>query len=177
MEIRDLTEADVAAYWPLRLRALREEPQAFGASYEESKDRPLEKVVERVRTATEGDNFLLGAYEDGRLVGTVMFQRETGWKERHIGNIYGMYIAPEVRGQGCGRALMLKALGRARTLPGLEQIYLAVGKTNVPARTLYLDLGFEVYALFRHGLKVGETYIDEEAMVLWLDPAMNGAAS
>ena len=49
MEIRVLTEADVDLYRPLRLRALREEPQAFGSSYEESVARPVEEMARRLR--------------------------------------------------------------------------------------------------------------------------------
>ncbi len=34
MQIRPLTEADAAAYRQIRLRGLREDPAAFGSSYE-----------------------------------------------------------------------------------------------------------------------------------------------
>jgi hypothetical protein len=41
MKIRALTEADAGIFWAVRLRALRDEPEAFGRDYEETRDRPL----------------------------------------------------------------------------------------------------------------------------------------
>lgn len=169
MELRQLTPDDAAGYWALRLRALREEPRAFGADYEDSKDRPLEEVEKRL--AAEGDTFTLGAFADGRLVGMLTFRRPAETKSRHTAGIYGMYTAPEVRGQGIGGALLDALLVRARALAGLEQIYLGVATTQDAARALYRSRGFEPYALARRELKVGDTYVDVEAMVLWLHEA------
>lgn len=169
MEIRELTEADADVYWPLRLRALREEPQAFGSSYEEAKERPLAVVREGLRAAREAGNFTLGAFEGDHLLGIVAFARATGRKNRHLGSIYQMYVAPEVRGEGYGRALMEALIVRARALNGLEQLTLAVVDGNASARALYAALGFEVYGRQPKALKLDEgQYRDEELMVLWL---------
>ena len=169
MELRTLTSDDAAIYWPLRLRALREEPYAFGSSYEDAKDRPLEEIAKQL--AGEGDDFTLGAFEQGLLVGIVTFHRPSALKELHTANVFGMYVAAEAQGRGIGGALLDTLLARARALPSLEQIYLAVVTTQAAARTLYASRGFEPYALVRRGLKVGDTYLDEEAMVLWLHGA------
>lgn len=170
MRVRELTEADAEAYWTVRLRALREEPEAFGSSYDESKDRPLSVVTERLRAITQDDNFLLGAFEDGgELVGIVAFERAPGRKNRHIGDIFQMYVAPEARGKGYGRALMEALIARAHALDGLEQLILAVVTSNTAAVALYRALGFEVYGQQRHALKLGDgLYLDEQLMVLWL---------
>jgi len=174
MGVRELTEADVEAYWAVRLRALRDEPEAFGSSYEESKDRPLAEVTARLRSILEAGNFLLGAWEsDGqpeeRLVGIVAFERAPGRKNRHIGDIFQMYVASEARGKGYGRALMEALIARARALDGLEQLILAVVTSNTAAIALYRALGFEVYGVQRKALKLGDGhYLDEQLMVLWL---------
>ncbi len=174
MRVRELTEADVEAYWAVRLRALREEPEAFGSSYEESKDRPLAEVTARLRVILEAGNFLLGAWDgDGqseeRLVGIVAFERAPGRKNRHIGDIFQMYVVSEARGKGYGRALMEALIARAGALDGLEQHILAVVTSNPAAIALYRTLGFEVYGVQRKALKLGEGhYLDEQLMVLWL---------
>lgn len=172
MEIRVLTEADAHAYWAVRLRALLEESQAFGASYEEQKDRPLAVVAERLRAMAADGDFILGAFEgtgDTHLVGIVAFGRETGRKNRHIGMIYQMYVASEVRGRGYSRALLEALIDRARALDGVERLNLGVVVGNAVARRLYTALGFEVYGRQPEALKFDDgTYRDEELMSLRL---------
>jgi len=169
VEIRTLTEADAASYWALRLRALRDEPASFGRAYEDERDRPLTAISERFRNEWHSpENFVLGAVVDG-LVGTVGLVRHQGRKERHKADIWGVYVVPEARGQGIGRALMLEVIARAKALPGLEQINLGVTTSNAAARALYSSLWFNTYGLERHALKVDGRYVDEEYMVLWLE--------
>ena len=178
MQIRELTEADAPIYWPLRLRGLREDPEAFGSSYTESKDRPLEQAAERLRSGRAQGDFTLGAFTDDaddvegageRLVGMVTFVRAPGLKNRHNGDIFGMYVAPEARGQGVGRALVEALIARVRALDGVEQLILAVTASNTAARALYRALGFTVYGLHPHALRLEDgRYLDEELMILRL---------
>jgi len=167
--IRELTEDDAAIYWPLRLRALREEPQAFGASYDDSKDRPLDQVAAQFRDTANGGGCTLGAFADGQLVGTATLVRHSGAKIAHVGDIYGMYVAPEARGQHAGRLLLEAIIARARAADGLEQLHLAVVTTQAPAHALYRALGFQAYGRLPHALKLPDgRYCDEELMLLWL---------
>ena len=162
-EIRTLKDADVEAFIKLRLRALKEEPESFGASYEESAESPISEFVKRLQE--NDDSFVLGTFAP-ELVGMVGFYRRPGLKMRHKGNIWGMYVAPEVRGKGIGRALMSAALERAEKLAGLEQVLLAVVTTNDAARRLYLSLGFQPYGIERQVLKLANGYFDEELMTV-----------
>ena len=167
--IRPLTVADVDRYWPLRLRALYEEPGAFGSSYEDQCDRDMVDVVARLLEMTSGDGFVLGAFVGEELTGIVSLGRETYRKGRHKAGVYQVYVAPEVRGRGYGRWLMEDLITRAREIEGLEQLLLAVNTANAPARTLYIALGFEPYGLERRALKLPDgTVLDEELMVYWL---------
>jgi ribosomal protein S18 acetylase RimI-like enzyme len=168
MEIRPLIEDDTIAWRELRLRMLREHPDAFGSAYEEQAPWPLERFAQRLREADAPDNFLLGAFEDGKLVGSVAMGREEGMKNRHKAGIFSMYVAPEAHGRGVGRALLAEVIARARALPGIEQLQLAVTTHNTAARNLYAALGFAPYGVERHALKIGDRYFDEELMVLWL---------
>jgi ribosomal protein S18 acetylase RimI-like enzyme len=163
VEIRALGPADAAAYRALRLRGLREHPEAFGSSYEESRDRPLEEVLARF---ARPESVLLGAEEDGRLIGTVSCQRETYQKARHRATITGMYVAAEAQGRGVGGALLDAAIGHARGWAGLEQVHLTVVTANAAAGRLYRGRGFVVYGLELRALKIGDRYVDEELMVL-----------
>ena len=60
MSIRELAVGDACEYRALRLRALKEHPTAFSASYEQQRDRPVEGFAERLRGSFESsDGFIL----------------------------------------------------------------------------------------------------------------------
>jgi ribosomal protein S18 acetylase RimI-like enzyme len=100
----------------------------------------------------------------------VGFYRNSGMKEQHKGQIWGMYVIPDMRGRGLGKALLSQAITHAASLAGVVQIHLAVVTAQEAARRLYRSLGFEVYGLEPRALKVGQQYFDEELMVLRLPP-------
>ncbi|MGE6375980.1 N-acetyltransferase family protein [Peribacillus muralis] len=167
MNIRILQEYDAQLYQEVRLSALKLNPEAFGSTYEREAGFSLETVKERVKPT--GDKYMVGAFDDGEsLVGMVTFVRESNLKIRHKGNVFGMYIAPDNRGQGLGKSLMSELISRARNCDGLEQIKLTVVSTNDSAKKLYKSLGFEVYGTERHALKYRGHYFYEDLMVLFI---------
>jgi RimJ/RimL family protein N-acetyltransferase len=166
LEIRILTVDEAEEYRTLRLRALREEPEAFGSSWEEENARPLALTIARLQ-ATGMTPF--GGFDGaGRLVGMVRLSRHDGIKVQHKADIISMYVAPEARGRGLGRMLLAAAITHARATPGIEQLLLAVNAANTPARNLYLAMGFEPYGREPKALKLGDRYCDEEMMALFL---------
>jgi GNAT superfamily N-acetyltransferase len=167
MEVRILTEADGEAFWNIRLRALRDDPESFGSSYEEILERGIAGVTQSLRKRdTAPDDVTFGAFEGKTLVGIAGFRREVEVKKRHKGVIWGMYVPREMRGQGIGKALLQAAIAYARTLPQLEKINLAVVLTSREARQLFISLGFEPYGLEGHALKLHDRYFDQELMTL-----------
>ncbi len=154
MHIRKLKEEDGEALWALRLRALKDNPEAFAATYEETLRNGKEQFIHRIHPRE--DAFYLGAFESG-LLGIVYFRRDEGSKNCHKGRILSMYVQPESRG-----------LTHANRLPGLEQLHLMVVTTNEAARSLYRSMGFEVYGTVQKAFKEGDQYWDEELMVLRL---------
>lgn len=169
MEIRLLEAEDTAAYWELRLQALRDEPQAFGASYEVNLAIPeAEKLRFFANRIVGPDNFMVGAFEEEKLVGMAGFFRESGLKDRHKGSVWGMYVAPEARHRATGQAVLTRLIEQARTIEGVEQILLAVVTTQTAARALYLRLGFVVFGTEPRALKMDGTYFDEEMLILRL---------
>lgn len=150
------------ALWKLRLQSLRDDPEAFGSTFEETSVFGTERMRDHLRQ--EGGILYLGAFEE-TLVGIVRLQREEGVKERHKGYIFSMYVLPEKRGHGVGKALMQDLIARTKEMPGLEQLHLSVVSANLAARNLYHSLGFEIYGTEPRALKLGEQYWDEDFMI------------
>lgn len=125
----------------IRLRALADSPDAFGATVE--RDRRLPWTVWR-RRADRGwfgmDGVTLVADERGTWRGLV----SCGVEEERPGRIHvvAMWVEPAARGRGLGRSLMQAAIdwGRER---GKDDVELWVAETNEPAILLYRAMGFQ----------------------------------
>jgi RimJ/RimL family protein N-acetyltransferase len=169
MDIRPLTIEDTDAYWSLRLRALRDHPEAYWSSYEEESLKPLDEVRESLRRLKPPQTFILGAFVDGQLVGMTGFWQQEKRKVSHKGFVWGVYVAPEQRGKGIAKALMIETLDMAARNPNLEQVNLVVMATNASAYHVYLVLGFEEFGREPHSLNVNGVYYDEIHMVKFLN--------
>ena len=168
MSIRRLTPADVESYRDIRLEGLRLNPEAFGSSYEEERDRAAEEFVRRL---SQGPGAMFGAFIAERnapadLVGTAGCYRDEAIKSRHKLLLVGMYVRPSYRRMGLGGRLSGSVLEHARKTDGVVLIQLGVACDNHAARALYDRLGFKVYGIERKALKIGERFIDEELRAL-----------
>lgn len=164
--IRPLTPADADAYRAIRLRMLREHPDAFSDSAEERAREPEAVFHDRFAQRVAGpDRFILGAFDGDALVGTVGFYRHDGPKLAHKGGIWGMYVAPEARGRGVGLALLEAAVARvAAACPGVSWLQLGVATGNAPALRLYERAGFRTFGVEPAAMIVGGRVVDEALM-------------
>jgi ribosomal protein S18 acetylase RimI-like enzyme len=167
--IRFLAPGDAVAYRALRLRALREHPEAFTSSFDEEAVRPLSWSEQRLSVDPQRPHdFFLGAFQDAVLVGMVGLHGRYRAKERHNASVVGMFVAPEAGGLGLGWALMRDLLERARALAALEQLDLTVTQGNERAQALYERCGFLVYGVLPHAIKVDGEDCAKVHMVLRL---------
>ena len=167
--VRELIPADFKAYWQLRLTALRTEPTAFASSYEEEQRKPVAQIKERFLNDCQSSNIhILGAFAGSELIGMMVLVREEKLKRRHIGWIFGVFVAAHRRGTGLGSKMLDEQIKRAKQTAGLEQLQLGVRSDNKTALTLYQSRGFETFGLEKEGLRVNGRYYDEVHMALFL---------
>jgi len=167
--IRRLDPQDAAAYRSLRLRGLRAHPDAFTSGSEEEESKPL--AWSALRLAADVDrphDFFLGAFKDAVLGGAVGLQGRYRAKERHNATLVGMYVAPELAGQGAGLALMRELIQQARVFAALEQLDLTVTAGNDRAQQIYERCGFTVFGVLDRAIKLQDRYYAKVHMVLRL---------
>ncbi len=123
-------DADVVA------RLLR----AFNAEYDDPAP-PQELMAERIRVLLEhGDTVILLAGEPPCALSLTRF-RPGLWSPKLEAYLAELYVVPERRGQGIGRALMERTMVVARER-GADTMELGTGEGDVAARGLYESLGF-----------------------------------
>lgn len=164
MEIRRLTPADASAYRELRLRALREHPEAFTSSYEEDSHLPVE--VSQQRLGSPHQRFW-GAYEGAVLCGMLGLECGKRAKDRHKATVVGLYVAPEALGRGTGRALVDTLVDDAR-VSGLQLLVLTVTEGNAAAQRLYEQAGFRSFGIEPGAVRVNGRALGKNHMYLEL---------
>lgn len=164
MLIRRLAPADALQFRSLRLRALREHPDAFTSSWEEERELPVESTAARVTA-----HAFWGAYQGAELYGFVGLEREGKPKNRHKAKVVAMYVAPEAAGQGAGRALLAALLEHARGT-GLQSLVLTVTDGNERAVRLYEAAGFRSFGVEPDAIRVDGRSYGKNHMHLDLGP-------
>jgi dihydropteroate synthase len=137
IRIRIAQPADWQIWRDLRLRSLAESPDAFGetlanASLRDQAGWMTQVVPERLKV-------LLLAEHDGTPIG--MTVARIAPDAPRTANLYAMWVAPEARRLGVGRALVDGAIRWSR-FAGASALRLQVTDTNTVARQLYRDTGF-----------------------------------
>jgi len=126
------------------------------------------------RKCLEGDWFTSVGEADGRAIGNCTVQPQAAradGEQGHIG-VLGILVDHRHRGQGAGRAMMVRCLQQAKRR--FEIVRLSVFADNTRAKGLYRRMGFQPYGLLPRAIRRGERYIDEEFMYLdltkWVPP-------
>jgi RimJ/RimL family protein N-acetyltransferase len=157
IRIRQLTPADAALYRGIRLAGLKQNPQAFGSTFEREIRKPLAWFFDRLKNSQ-----VFGAFRGSEILGVAGFATRDNEKEEHKGLLWGMYVRPEARGTGIAQRLVEAVIDFARSRVELIQLSVVMG--NEPARRLYVRLGFVEYGIERNSLKQAGRYYDEILM-------------
>ena len=161
--VRRLSDEDWAEYRDVRLKALRESPEAFVASAEEEGDYTEERWRDRMRRSQR-----LLAGRDGEALGVASLGTE-GTAADTVGELFGLWVRPDARGTGVARRL-LEAGARAAREDGLKHLVYWVGTDNGRAVAFASSFGFRPTDNRRpmeiRGVDVDDEDAEEMAMVL-----------
>jgi ribosomal protein S18 acetylase RimI-like enzyme len=136
MRIQRLQAHEADRLRAIRLRALQQDPDAFGSTYASNVERPMSVWKEQ---AANLPTWL--AVVDSTDAGMVRAAPHSGDPETAY--LISMWVAPEARGRGAGSALVSELLDWARAAD-FERVVLDVGDENSAAIALYAKHGFKV---------------------------------
>jgi len=156
-----LDESRWQDYRDLRLEALKNEPLAFGSSYEEEQFNLEAYWRQHIQN-------VLFAVSDNGPVGMLVHARNNRIKTNHIYGIYGVYVRKDYRGQGIGNKLMDAALDEIQKISGIEKIELAVNPVQKAAEKLYRKYGFKTAGCSKKAIRFNGKFYDELLMEKYL---------
>jgi RimJ/RimL family protein N-acetyltransferase len=168
LRVRELAEADLAAYKALRDHALAHHEEAFTSDAPTEALRTAQSYASRLGRAGDGESFTLGAFRGDRLVGAISCERDPRTKVRHVGHIVGTMVQADEQGRSVGKALLDALIERASADDELQQLTLTVTAGNAAAERLYARAGFVRFGTLPRAIRVGDRYYDKHHMMLSL---------
>ena len=161
--IRQLHADESAVYRAVRLEALTVAADYYASALEDEAGKD-----DAWYAANLAGSPVWVAFDGDTPIGMAGLLRQTGVKKQHKGTLWGMYVAPSVRGQGVGESLVAAILDHAKA-EGLEQVLLTCMRGNGPAVRLYERMGFIQFGIEPNALKASEgVYFDDVMMIRML---------
>ena len=163
LQFRLLADDDAHLYRALRLEALKESPEAFGATYEEDSERTEADFVLRLN-----NDFAVGCFQGTSLVGTMDFFVPTPNRSKmvHKGTVAGCYVRPRHRGTLAATGLMEELI--ANVPDSVTQLHLSVIANHARTIAFYEKVGFSVWGTEPRGSRHNGAFMDEVHMVRML---------
>lgn len=141
MDILRLPVEQWREYRDLRLRALKEDPEAFSSSYSASVGQPEAFWRKRLADAELAErSWLLFAKQDNRLLGMIGAFIEEGATD--TATVVSVYVPREERGKKTAARLMEEMLRVLSEVPSLKKATLNVNVSQLAAIRLYKRFGF-----------------------------------
>lgn len=116
---------------------------AYRQFYEQADDIALAEKFIAERMARADSILLVVEHLPGELLGFCqMYPSLCSVIAKPIGVLYDLFVRPDARQRGAGRAL-LKAAEKYGQDQGFARLDLTTAKTNLPAQALYASLGWQ----------------------------------
>jgi ribosomal protein S18 acetylase RimI-like enzyme len=135
--VRRLRADEHALLRDVRLRALRDAPLAFGSTLAREQAFTPGEWQRRAAAGAAGEEQAAFIVEPGAGLAIGRLDDD----DRAVAALYAMWVAPEARGTGAGRALV-EAVAQWATERGARTLHTSVTEGNAAAAALYSAAGF-----------------------------------
>jgi RimJ/RimL family protein N-acetyltransferase len=168
ISLRNGTPEDSSNYLEYVKKVIETSPYVITEPDEFESD--LEKQKSWIKTYNESDSsILIAAIKDGKIIGNIDFNsRSSRRRIAHRGS-FGMGVSQEFRNKGVGKVLLSSLIEWCKKDDNpIEKIDLGVLSENKPGIALYKSFGFKQEGFVEKAVKVGDKYIDQIQMCLWV---------
>lgn len=157
MKYRNVSVNEAEAFWNLMNQLDYETKYMLYEPGERTKNLP--RIESLIRDSAEGEDFLLAAEAENKLIGYISAQKGRLKRIAHSAYIV-VGILKDYRGKGIGTEFFkrLDAWAEEKKITRLE---LTVICENEAAKRLYLKSGFEIEGIKRKSVCVDGEYLDE----------------
>lgn len=166
IQIRKLLPNESISYREIRLQCLKRYPEYFTTNYQDEKTKEklfFQSFIEQ----SNKSNFVIGAFNDNKLIGISGFKRHERIKTNHGGIIIQVYVQDNYQGRNIGSNIIKQTLNEAFKIDGIEQVEIGVIAINEKAEKIYKNIGFEEYGLHKKFLKIDNSYYDHKLMIIF----------
>ncbi len=144
-------------YRKIRLEGLETEQIAFSSSAEDEAKAPESLWKERI------ENHIF-AQKGSEVVGVIGLLFRPRQKQKHIADIFGLFVKKEFRGIGIGDLLLKEAIKIASSREGITKLELGVIEDQKAAIALYEKNSFQCVGKLSRELQVNGKFHDEILM-------------
>jgi ribosomal protein S18 acetylase RimI-like enzyme len=160
--IIELSPDEWREFRDLRLRALKEEPLAFGVSFDEEKRKSESFWRDRLENSGKKNRkeqfVFVGA--SGKLAAMGIIKYALHQKFLHIVRFSGIYVLPQYRGKGIASKLLENMMGQVFKNKAIRKIKLAVNVTQKSAISLYKKFGFRRSGVAKKEFQIAGKFYD-----------------
>lgn len=135
--LRTFLPSEWQTYREVRLRSLKDSPDAFSTTYEQMCLMPEADLEKRFVNLEMAYNHPIGAFIDSAPVGMAWVKLEG-----EQANLFQMWVDPKCRGLGVGSAILEHAIEWAASKSAVT-VHLGVTAGDTPARRMYDAMGFQ----------------------------------
>lgn len=163
---RKIKEDEWQKYKKIRLEALKNDPQAFGSSYERENQKSDNEWEEKLKLSNTADSkkIFVGIDNDSNgflAIGGAYAENDLGeW------NVIAIYVDPEYRGQGVSKVLLSEIINTLTVRGNVRRLILRVNVNQQAAVNLYRSLGFVIINKEGKQLLGDGNFYDEFEMAL-----------